>query len=110
MTSIQTEATGLSWRRFAVAIGPGDVVTHADTDAGGVIAAAQSGAKWGYRLLLLQLAMIPLLCAMQEPTIRFAFGTGRGFAEPMRLQFGRTHALVLATGSAIFFCAARPGT
>ena len=46
--------------RFAVVAGPGLVVMLADTDAGSIITAAQSGAEWGYRLLLLQLILIPL--------------------------------------------------
>ena len=44
---------------FAVA-GPGLVVMLADTDAGSVITAAQSGAQWGYKLLALQLLLIPI--------------------------------------------------
>jgi len=43
---------------FAVA-GPGLVVMLADTDAGSVITAAQSGAQWGYKLLALQLLLDP---------------------------------------------------
>ena len=42
------------WRRFLAVAGPGIVVMLADTDAGSVITAAQSGAQWGYSLLLLQ--------------------------------------------------------
>jgi Mn2+/Fe2+ NRAMP family transporter len=87
-----------------LAIGPGVVVMLADTDAGSVITAAQSGAEWGYRLLLLQFAMIPLLYAVQELTIRLAFGTGRGFAELVRLRFGRPVAIfALATVGASCF-------
>ena len=43
----------LNWRRLAVVAGPGIVVMLADTDAGSIITAAQSGAEWRYRLLLL---------------------------------------------------------
>ena len=36
----------------AIAVwGPGLLVMLADTDAGNVVAAAQAGAQWGYRLL-----------------------------------------------------------
>jgi len=93
VTSIPTGALRLSWRRFALALGPGVVVMLADTDAGSVITAAQSGAEWGYRLLALQFAMIPLLYAMQELTIRLGLGTQRGFAELVRLRYGRTVAV-----------------
>ena len=47
--------------RWLAVFGPGIVVMLADTDAGSIITAAQSGAQWGYRLLLLQLVLIPIL-------------------------------------------------
>ena len=45
------------WRNVLAVLGPGLVVMLADTDAGSVITAAQSGAQWGYRLLLLQVTI-----------------------------------------------------
>ena len=36
--------------------GPGLLAMLADTDAGNVVTAAQSGAQWGYRLLPLRMA------------------------------------------------------
>ncbi len=45
-----TVARAPRWSRFAAVTGPGLVVMLADTDAGSVITAAQSGAEWGYRL------------------------------------------------------------
>ena len=47
----------------------------ADTDAGSVITAAQSGAQWGYRLLLLQLLLMPILYIVQELTVRLGIVT-----------------------------------
>jgi Mn2+/Fe2+ NRAMP family transporter len=92
-TSVQgpktSSAAGRAWRRAALAMGPGLVVMLADTDAGSVVTAAQSGAEWGYRLLALQFAMIPLLFVIQELTVRLAFGTGQGFAELIRSRYGR---------------------
>jgi Mn2+/Fe2+ NRAMP family transporter len=79
----------LSWRRFAVVAGPGIVVMLADTDAGSIITAAQSGAQWGYRLLLLQLVLIPILFVVQELTVRLGVVSGRGHAELIRDEFGR---------------------
>jgi len=40
----------------------------ADTDAGNVVTAAQSGAQWGYHLLPLILILTPLLYMLQELT------------------------------------------
>ena len=78
----------LSWRRFSAVAGPGIVVMLADTDAGSVITAAQSGAEWGYRLLLLQVILVPILFMVQELTVRLGLYTGRGHGELIRQQFG----------------------
>ena len=50
-----------SLRRFLGVAGPGIVVMLADTDAGSVVTAAQSGAQWGYKLLVFQFILIPIL-------------------------------------------------
>jgi len=77
------------WRRFLLVAGPGLVVMLADTDAGSVITAAQSGAQWGYRLLLLQFVLVPILYIVQELTARLGLVTGRGHAELIQQHFGR---------------------
>src|SRR5580704_19647814 len=59
---------GLGWRWLAI-VGPGLLVMLADTDAGSIITAAQSGAQWGYRLLALQILLIPILYMVQELTL-----------------------------------------
>jgi Mn2+/Fe2+ NRAMP family transporter len=82
------------WMRLLLAIGPGLVVMLADTDAGSVITAAQSGAQWGYKLLGLQFVLIPVLYMVQELTIRLALGTGRGHGELIATHFGRFWARV----------------
>ncbi|WP_254424017.1 MULTISPECIES: divalent metal cation transporter [unclassified Rhodanobacter] len=76
------------WTRFAVVAGPGIVVMLADTDAGSIITAAQSGAESGYRLLLLQAVMIPILFVVQELTIRLGIFTGQGHGHAIRQHFG----------------------
>jgi NRAMP (natural resistance-associated macrophage protein)-like metal ion transporter len=82
----------LSWRRFTAVAGPGIVVMLADTDAGSVITAAQSGAEWGYRLLLLQVILIPILFMVQELTVRLGIVSRKGHAEMIRDHFGRAWA------------------
>lgn len=69
--------------------GPGLVVMLADTDAGSVVTAAQSGAQWGYRLLGLQLALIPILFVVQELTVRLGIVTQKGHGELIRETFGK---------------------
>lgn len=86
------------WRRAAATLGPGLIVMLADNDAGSVITTAQSGAQWGYRLLLLQFAIVPLLFIVQELSARLGLVTGKGFGELVRQRFGKLPALVsLAT-------------
>jgi len=95
--------SSLSWRRFAAVAGPGLVVMLADTDAGSIITAAQSGAEWGYRLLLLQLVLMPILYIVQELTVRLGIVSGKGHAELIRDQFGRGWAW-LSVGTLVLAC------
>ncbi len=74
--------------RFLVVAGPGLVVMLADTDAGSVITAAQSGSQWGYRLLLLQAILVPILFVVQELTVRLGIVTGKGHGELIGEHFG----------------------
>jgi Mn2+/Fe2+ NRAMP family transporter len=78
-----------SLQRFFAVAGTGIVVMLADTDAGSVITAAQSGAQWGYRLLLLQVILIPILYVVQELTVRLGVVTGCGHGELIVQRFGR---------------------
>lgn len=77
------------WQQILAVAGPGLVVMLADTDAGSIITAAQSGAQWGYKLLLLQAILIPILFVVQDLTVRLGVVTGRGHGELIREYFGR---------------------
>ncbi len=58
-------------------LGPGLVVMLADTDAGSLITAAQSGAVWGYKLLALQFVLMPIPYIAQElTTFRYSHRDG----------------------------------
>src|SRR6202166_3411836 len=76
-------------RHWLAIVGPGLLVMLADTDAGSIITAAQSGAQWGYKLLALQLLLIPILYVVQELTLRLGLVTGKGHGELIRDRFGR---------------------
>ena len=89
------------WAVFLSVLGPGLVVMLADTDVGSIITAAQSGAQWGYRLLLLQLLLMPVLFVVQELTVRLAIFTGRGHGELIRTSFGKGWAWVSVAGLGI---------
>ena len=77
-------------------LGPGLMVMLADTDAGSVITAAQSGAEWGYSLLLPQIALIPILFGVQEVTVRLGIVTRQGHGALIRDHFGFGWALLSA--------------
>ena len=87
--------------RFLAVVGPGLVVMLADTDVGSVITAGQSGVQWGYRLLMLQLVLVPILYVVQELTVRLGIFTGRGHGELIRDTFGPFWAWVSAAGLAV---------
>ncbi len=76
--------------------GPGLVVMLADTDAGSLITAAQSGDQWGYRMVLPQLILMPILYVVQEMTVRLGIVTKRGHGALIRERFGRGWAWVSA--------------
>lgn len=91
------------WRFFAV-FGPGILVMLADTDAGSIVTAAQSGAQWGYRLLLFQLILIPILFFVQELTARLGIVTGKGHAVLIREHYGAIWAWI-STATLVVACA-----
>ncbi|HEX2941494.1 MAG TPA: divalent metal cation transporter, partial [Rhodopila sp.] len=99
--SAHASRAGHRLRRFLTVFGPGLVVMLADTDVGSVITAGQSGVQWGYRLLLLQFVLVPILYVVQELTVRLAVFTGRGHGELIRDTFGPFWAWVSATGLGI---------
>ena len=80
---------GRRWMLLTVAIGPGLMVMLADTDAGSVVTAAQSGARFGYRLLPLEVLLVPVLYLVMELTVRLGLTTGKGHAELIKARFGR---------------------
>ena len=87
--------------RYASVFGPGIVVMLADTDVGSIITAGQSGVQWGYRLLMLQFVLMPILFIVQELTVRLAIFTGRGHGELISETFGRFWAWVSVAGLAV---------
>jgi Mn2+/Fe2+ NRAMP family transporter len=57
--------------------------------------------RWGYRLLLLQFVLMPILYMVQELTVRLGVFTGRGHGELLRAVFGAAWAWVAVTGLAL---------
>jgi len=94
-SSVSRRGRWLRWGLLTV-WGPGLVVMLADTDAGSLITASQSGAQWGYRMVLPQLILMPILYVVQEMTVRLGMVTGRGHGALIRERFGRFWAWISA--------------
>jgi Mn2+/Fe2+ NRAMP family transporter len=92
---------GPALTRFLAVLGPGLVVMLADTDVGSIITAGQSGVQWGYRLLMLQLVLVPILYMVQELTVRLGVFTGRGHGELIKESFGPVWAWLSVAGLAV---------
>src|SRR5215469_15499255 len=91
------------WKLALTMVGPGLVVMLADTDNGSAIVAAQSGAQWGYRLLLLQVLLVPILFIVQELTVRLGLATRKGHGELIAEHFGKSLAW-LSVGTLLVSC------
>mmetsp|Transcript_73540 Transcript_73540/g.161071 ORF Transcript_73540/g.161071 Transcript_73540/m.161071 type:complete len:468 (+) Transcript_73540:66-1469(+) len=76
------------WPLWSV-LGPGLLVCLADTDAGCLIVAAQSGGKWGYSLVWLQVLLTPITFFTQELTIRLAVHTQQGQVACLQQFYGK---------------------
>ncbi|HME21293.1 MAG TPA: divalent metal cation transporter [Acetobacteraceae bacterium] len=94
-------APRVSWRLLAATVGPALVVMLADTEAGSVIAAAQSGAEWGYRLVLPQFMLTPALFMAQELAGRLGLSTRQGLAQLVLNRLGRLPAVILLATLAV---------
>jgi NRAMP (natural resistance-associated macrophage protein)-like metal ion transporter len=86
------------WKGFLAVLGPGLVVMLADTDVGSIVTAGQSGVRWGYKLLLLQFVLMPVVYVVQELTVRLGIFTGKGHCQLIRERFGPVWAWISVAG------------
>ncbi len=73
---------------FLKVLGPGFIVMIADMDAGSVTTAGVSGAQWGYKLIPLQILLIPILYLIQSITSRLGCVTRKGHGELIKEYYG----------------------
>merc|ERR1719313_218437 len=85
-----------SCMRVLRAFGPGLMVCLADTDGACLVTAAESGAQERYKLLMLQIVLIPVLYLSQELTIRLALYRKQGLCGCVRSSIGYFPALLIA--------------
>ncbi len=69
-------------------IGPGVIAASAGNDAGGISTYSVAGAKYGYAMLWMMLAMTPSFMIVQEMAGRMGAVTGKGFSALIRERFG----------------------
>jgi Mn2+/Fe2+ NRAMP family transporter len=84
-------------------MGPGLMVMLADTDAGSVVTAAQSGARFRFAFIVPELLLIPILYLVQEMAVRLGLSTQRGHGALIRETFGERWAL-LSAGALFVAC------
>ncbi len=73
---------------YMAAMGPGLISALAGNDAGGIGTCAYAGAKYGYRMLFLLLAVTFVLALVQEMAARMGAVTQKGLSELIREQYG----------------------
>lgn len=91
MSEKNAAALPLSPRTMAArlaAVGPGLIAMLADTEAGSIIAAVQSGASWGYRLVALQFILIPILFEAQTLAALLGMARREGLFALVRATLG----------------------
>ncbi len=69
-------------------IGPGIISASAGNDAGGISTYSEAGARYGYAMLWMMLAMTPAFAIVQEMAGRMGAVTGKGFSALIRERFG----------------------
>ena len=68
--------------------GPGLIAANAGNDAGGIATYATVGARYGYDLIWMMVAITVSLIVVQEMAARMGAVTGKGLAELIREQYG----------------------
>jgi Mn2+/Fe2+ NRAMP family transporter len=73
---------------FLAVIGPGIIAASAGNDSGGISTYSVAGARYGYAMLWMMLAMTPSFVIVQEMAGRMGAVTGKGFAALIREKYG----------------------
>jgi Mn2+/Fe2+ NRAMP family transporter len=73
---------------FLATIGPGIIAASAGNDSGGISTYSVAGARYGYTMLWMMLAMTPSFMIVQEMAGRMGAVTGKGFSALIREKFG----------------------
>ncbi len=77
-----------AWLIYLSVLGPGLVAASAGNDVGGIATYAAVGARYGYDLLWMMVAITIAMIAVQEQCARMGAVTGKGLSDLIREQFG----------------------
>jgi len=77
------------WRSLTGGLGPGIITGAADDDPSGISTYTIAGATFGYQLLWMSLATLPMNFAVQSICARIGLVTGTGLARVIARQHGR---------------------
>lgn len=88
MTPVTDTKRRLPFFALLAVIGPGIIAASAGNDAGGISTYSVAGAKYGYTMLWMMLAMTPSFMIVQEMAGRMGAVTGKGFSALIRERFG----------------------
>jgi len=83
-----------SVRSFLFVLGPAWIVMIADVDAPSIVTAGESGAQFGYRIVLVLIMLIVPLFFIQEVSGRVGLATGKGLAAVIRDNYSKKMALL----------------
>src|SRR3990167_7032762 len=93
------------WKRmllFFTVFGPATITAMADNDAAVVATYSLAGAKFGYSILFVLLAVTFLLAITQEMGVRIAVVTGKGLGDLIRERYGIVLSVVIVVLAFIF--------
>jgi len=85
----RTKHSGVRWRQYVRAIGPGLITGASDDDPSGIATYAQAGSQYGLSFLWSALLTCPLMVGVQEICDRTALATGTGLGELAVRRFAR---------------------
>lgn len=85
---LRTRPRRPGWMVYLGLLGPGLVAASAGNDVGGIATYASVGARYGYDLLWMMVAITFAMIAVQEQCARMGAVTGKGLSDLIREQFG----------------------
>ena len=87
-----------SWLLYLSVLGPGLVSASAGNDVGGIATYASIGARYGYDMIWMMVAIAIPLIIIQEQCARMGAVTGKGLTDLIREEFGPRWTVIAMVG------------